>query len=74
MYARQGARIGKLTMDPDYNCDVKLQWLDDGSESGYVKAAELTRLTAVEIQVCMSVCVSICLSVPVTIDIPLTCY
>ena len=72
MYARQGARIGKLTMDPDSDREVKLQWVDDGSESRYVKAAELTRLTAVEIQVCISVCVcaSLCVSVSVFVYLP----
>ena len=61
MYARQGSRIGKLTRDPDCSGDVKLQWVDDGSESGWIKAAELTRLTAVEIQVCLSVYLCLCL-------------
>jgi len=62
MYARQGSRIGKLTMDPDSYREVKLQWVDDGSESGNIKAAKLTRLTAVEIQVCLCVRVCVCLS------------
>lgn len=72
MYARQGARIGKLTMARDSYREVQLQWVDDGSESRYVKAAELTRLTAVEIQVCMSVCVcaSLCVSVSVFVYLP----
>ncbi len=51
MYAKHGSRIGQLTMDPAHGGYVKLRWVDDGSESGYIKAAELTRATAVETQV-----------------------
>ena len=55
MYAKHGSRIGQLTMDPDIGGATKLRWVDDGSESGYIRAAELTRLTAVETQVVLHV-------------------
>ena len=56
MYAKCDSRIGKLTRDPSTGggwcpSEVQLQWVDDGSESGNIKAAELTRLTAAEILV-----------------------
>ena len=71
MYAKCDSRIGKLIRDPSTgggwfggggggSPEVQLQWVDDGSESGNIKAAELTRVTAVEIQVCLSVCLFIC--------------
>ena len=62
MYAKCDSRIGKLTRDPSTgggwfggggggSPEVQLQWVDDGSESGNIKAAELTRLTTAEILV-----------------------
>ena len=42
-------QVGKLTMAPDSDGDVKLQWLD-GQLSSYVKAATLSRATPAEIR------------------------
>ena len=43
-FAKVNGKVGKLTMAPDGDGDVKLEW-PDGEVSGYIKAAKLTRVT-----------------------------
>ena len=40
--------IGKLTMDPNVDGNVKLQWADGSGTSGYIKAARLRRVNGSE--------------------------
>ena len=42
--AKFEGRLGTLTIAPDSDAEVKLKW-DDGSESGYLKAAKVQRTT-----------------------------
>jgi hypothetical protein len=43
VYATVGdGRFGQIKADPDSDQEVKLIWLDDGSESGYTKVDKLT--------------------------------
>ena len=46
-FAKSGGRVGKLTMAPDSDGDVRLQW-PDGQQSGYTKAHSLTVATETE--------------------------
>jgi hypothetical protein len=41
VFATDGSRWGEVNGDPDSDGEVKLNWLDDGSESGYTKANTL---------------------------------
>eukprot|EP01046_Picozoa_sp_COSAG06_P001275 COSAG06_NODE_41_length_30044_cov_24.608382_8_plen_861_part_00 len=38
---KQGRKVGKVTMDPDRDLEVKVRW-SNGQESCYIKAAELS--------------------------------
>eukprot|EP01048_Picozoa_sp_COSAG05_P019659 COSAG05_NODE_3140_length_2291_cov_23.235401_1_plen_331_part_10 len=40
-FAAVDGRWGEVTQDPDSGNDVKLRWLDDGTESNYTKANKL---------------------------------
>ena len=42
MHANSDSRIGKIVQGPDRDGEVKLQWIDDGSTSGWIKAATLS--------------------------------
>jgi hypothetical protein len=46
VFAAINDRFGEVTMDPDSDAEVKLRWLDDGSESSYTKATQLTSVVA----------------------------
>ena len=48
-FAKANGKLGKITMEPDSDGDVKLQWLD-GATSPYIKAATLSRPTKTEIE------------------------
>ena len=41
-FAKQGSKVGEVTMDPDSDDEVKIRW-SDGTQSGYIKAAALTK-------------------------------
>ena len=41
VFAAVDGRFGEVTMDPNYFREVKLRWLDDGSESGFTKVDRL---------------------------------
>ena len=42
--AKQGSKVGEVTMDPDSDGDVKVCW-SDGTQSGYIKAVQLSKPT-----------------------------
>ena len=46
VFAVVDGRFGEVTQDPDSDLDVKLRWLDDSSESGYMKVDKLTSVVA----------------------------
>ena len=39
-------RVGEVLADPDSDCEVKLKWLDDGQESGFVHLSQLEYVAA----------------------------
>ena len=39
-------RVGEVLGDPDSECEVKLKWLDDGQESGFVHCSQLEYVAA----------------------------
>ena len=45
-FVRHDGRLGTATMNPDHDNDIKIEWADDGSESGWIKAhkVEVVRL------------------------------
>ena len=52
VFAAVDGRFGEVTQDPDRQQDVKLRWLDDGSESGYTKVDRLTSVVASRSRTC----------------------
>eukprot|EP01043_Picozoa_sp_COSAG02_P024170 COSAG02_NODE_1312_length_13319_cov_5.355371_5_plen_1065_part_00 len=46
VFAAVDGRFGEVTQDPDSDSDVKLRWLDDGSESSHTKVDKLTSVVA----------------------------
>eukprot|EP01046_Picozoa_sp_COSAG06_P019128 COSAG06_NODE_1353_length_9753_cov_4.072405_1_plen_2318_part_10 len=46
VFAAVDGRIGELAMNPDSDREVKLRWLDNGSESSYTKVDKLTSVVA----------------------------
>ena len=47
-FARHEGKVGKITMRPDGDGDVRLAWADGSERSGYIKAVTLTMATRVE--------------------------
>jgi hypothetical protein len=41
-FAKQGSKVGEVTMDPNSDQEVKVRWAD-GKESGYIKAVLLSK-------------------------------
>ena len=44
-FATRGTKVGRTTMAPDTDAEVKLCWADGNGTSGYVKVEALTRVT-----------------------------
>jgi hypothetical protein len=47
VFVKQGSKVGEITMAPDSDLDVQVCW-SDGTESGYIKAAELARASSAD--------------------------
>ena len=57
MFAKQGSKIGEVTMNPDSDSDVKVRW-SDGTLSGYVKVADLSQASVADQREAASWCKS----------------